>query len=137
MTTPPISPEALTKLSAIDAELSQLWAPPPILKVSEWAEKNILLRKGTTARPGQLRVQSYQREIMDAMCDCEVAGVVCRKCTQIGWSMILNAIAGYFIDCDPKPLMMIQPTHQNAKDYSKKRIAPLIEDCPSLQAKIR
>jgi phage terminase large subunit GpA-like protein len=131
-----LTPEALARLDAIDVELEALWAPPPLLKVSEWAEQNIFLRKGTTARPGQLQIEPYQREIMDAMCDCEVAGVVCRKCTQIGWSLILNAVAGYFICCDPKPVMMIQPTHQNAKDYSKKRIAPLIEDCPALKDRI-
>jgi phage terminase large subunit GpA-like protein len=130
-------PEALVKLGIINAELDALWAPPPQMTVSEWAEKNIFLRKGTSARPGEWRTESYQREIMDAMCDPEVARIILAKCTQIGWSAILNAIVGYFIDCDPKPMIMVQPTESNAKQYSKKRIAPLLEDCPALKGKVK
>lgn len=111
--------------------------PPPNLNISEWAERNIVLTKEQSARPGPLRIESYQREILDALLDPEVREIVMRKCTQIGWSEILNAIIGYFIDIDPCNIMLVQPTDPVAKKYSKKRIAPLIANCPALRTKVR
>ncbi len=112
-------------------------APPPSLKISEWAEQNRVLPKGTSARPGPWRTESYQRELMDAILDPEVREVVCKKSTQVGWSDCVNNVIGYFIDADPQPIMMVQPTDLTAKDYSKKRITPMIEHCPALKGKVR
>jgi phage terminase large subunit GpA-like protein len=121
----------------INPVLAETWEPPPMLKVSEWAEQNRILPKGTSARPGQWVTESFQREMMDALLTRGVREIVCMKSTQVGWSEILNNIIGYFIDADPKPMMMVQPTDRTAKDYSKKRIAPMIAACPALKAKVR
>ena len=43
----------------------------------------------------------------------------------------------YYIDVDPKPVMMVQPRDDDAKDYGKKRITPMIRACPSLCGKVR
>jgi len=50
---------------------------------------------------------------------------------------LLNAIAGYYIDADPSPILFVQASKQAAEEYSKKRIAPLIADCPALAKKIK
>ncbi len=128
---------ALAYLEAAETRLAQLWAPPPSLLVSEWAERNRVLPKGTSARPGPWITESYQREIMDAVLDPEVREVVCKKSTQLGWSDSMNNVVGYFIDADPKPIMLVQPTDGTARDYSKKRIAPMIENCAALKGKVR
>ena len=76
--------------------------------------------------------------MMDALLDPEVREIVCKKSTQIGWSDgVLNNIVGYFIDHDPRPMLLVQPAEGDAKGYSRKRIAPMIEACPSLRAKVR
>lgn len=112
--------------------------PPRSLKVSEWAEQHRILPKGTSARPGPWLTESFQREMMDAILNPEVREIVCMKSTQVGWSDgVLNNIVGYFIDADPKPMMLVQPTDHTAKDYSKKRINPMIAACPLLKAKVR
>jgi phage terminase large subunit GpA-like protein len=75
---------------------------------------------------------------MDVIIDPLVHEVVIMKCTQVGYSdAVLNNICGYFIDADPRPLMIVQPTIENAKDYGKKRITPMIENCPALREKIK
>ena len=75
---------------------------------------------------------------MDALLDPEVREIVCKKSTQIGWSDgVLNNIVGYFIDHDPRPMLLVQPAEGDAKGYSRKRIAPMIEACPALRAKVR
>ncbi len=75
--------------------------------------------------------------MMNALLDPNVREVCCMKSTQVGWSEILNNIIGYFIDADPKPIMLVQPTDGTAKDYSKKRIAPMIASCPALKSRVR
>jgi phage terminase large subunit GpA-like protein len=114
------------------------YAPPPDILVSEWARRNRVLPKGTTARPGPFRPEQYQIEMMDVICDPNVHEIVVKKPTQVGYSdAVLNNIIGYFIDVDPKPIMLVQPTIDNAKDYGKKRITPMIDSTPALKAKIR
>jgi len=116
----------------------EAYAPPPDILVSEWARRNRILPKGTTARPGPFRPERFQVEMMDVICDPNVHEIVVKKSTQIGYSdAVLNNIVGYYIDVDPRPIMLVQPTIDNAKDYGKKRIAPMIESTPSLKAKIR
>jgi phage terminase large subunit GpA-like protein len=76
--------------------------------------------------------------MMDVICDPNVHEIVVKKSTQMGYSdAVLNNIIGYFIDVDPRPIMLVQPTIDNAKDYGKKRISPMIESTPALKAKIR
>ena len=114
------------------------FAPPPELTVSEWAIRNRVLPKGTTPRPGPFKPEKFQVEMMDVILDPNVHEVAVIKCTQVGFSdAVLNNIIGYFIDVDPKPVMMVQPTIDNAKDYGKKRITPMIQACAALREKIK
>src|SRR6266498_1866818 len=116
----------------------EAYAPPPDILVSEWARRNRVLPKGTTARPGPFRPEKFQIEMMDVICDPNVHEIVVKKSTQVGYSdAVLNNIIGYYIDVDPRPIMLVQPTIDNAKDYGKKRIAPMIDSTPALKAKIR
>lgn len=49
--------------------------------------------------------------------------------------LILNAI-GYYIDYDPSPIMVVQPTLDMAKTFSKDRLAPMIRDTPAITSKV-
>lgn len=94
--------------------------------------------KGSTDRPGPFRAEKFQVEMMNAVLDPLVHEVVVQKSTQIGYSdAVLNNIVGYFMDIDPKPIMLVQPTIDNAKDYGKKRITPMIESTAVLKIKVR
>jgi len=115
-----------------------MYDPPPDITVSEWAARHRVLPKGTTSRPGPFKAEVFQIEMMDVILNPLVHEVVIQKCTQVGYSdAVLNNIVGYFIDADPKPIMLVQPTIDNAKDYGKKRITPMIDSCPPLRVKIK
>jgi phage terminase large subunit GpA-like protein len=115
-----------------------LFAPPPDVSISEWAIRNRVLPKGTTARPGPFKPERFQIEMMDVLLNPNVHEVVVMKSTQIGYSdAVLNNICGYYIDADPKPIMLVQPTIDNARDYGKKRITPMIESSRALRTKIK
>jgi len=131
-------PSATERLQEMRVRIYRGFAPPPDILVSEWARRNRTLAKGTSARPGPFRPEKFQIEMMDVITDPNVHEIVVMKCTQMGYSdAVLNNIIGYYIDLDPKPIMLVQPTIDNAKDYGKKRITPMIESTPALKAKIR
>lgn len=73
---------------------------------------------------------------MDAVNDPSIHTVVVMKAAQIGWTEILNNVLGYFIDQDPAPVLMVQPTLEMAAAWSKDRFAPMVRDTPALTDKV-
>lgn len=72
---------------------------------------------------------------MDAACDAAVREIWVQKSAQVGWTEILNNVIGYFVDQDPSPILIVQPTEEVAVDWSRDRLAPMIRDTPCLRAK--
>ncbi len=103
--------------------------PLPKTSVSQWADTYRFISQGN-AEPGRWKTSraEYQREIMDAFTQPGVHRVVVKSAAQIGKSDIMNNVVGRFAHLDPAPIMMIQPTVEMAQDYSKSRIAPMIQD---------
>lgn len=113
-------------------------APPPKLTVSQWADAHRVLSKESSSEPGKWNTDRapYQREIMDAISDPETAEIVVMSSAQVGKSELINNIIGYYIDYDPSPMLLMQPTLEMAEAYSKDRIAPMIRDTPTLAKKV-
>lgn len=126
------------KTNALFKNLAKTIAPPPKLKVSEWADSYRKLSKESSAEAGQWRTDRapYQREIMDAVNDPNAEAVIVMSSSQVGKSEILNNIIGYYIDYDPSPMLLMQPTLEMAQSYSKDRLAPMIRDTPELAKKV-
>ena len=113
--------------------------PPPRLTVSEWADRHRML-DNSSPEPGPWRTDRtpYLREIMDSLspsAPCE--RVVFMKPAQIGGTEALLNVCGYLMHHAPAPIMMIQPTVEMAKRFSKQRLDALIENCPELREKVR
>ncbi len=106
--------------------------------VSQWADKNRVLVSESSAEPGPWRTDRapYQREIMDAFTQPGVWQIVIRASAQVGKSEIELNMMGRAMDIDPGPILYIQPTDKVAEDYSKRRIAPMINACPTLKEKV-
>lgn len=115
------------------------YSPPPELTVSQWADQYRVLSSESCAEPGQWMTEraEYQRGIMDAVNDSLIEDVVVKSSSQIGKTEILNNIIGYYIDQDPSPLMIVQPTLEMAKAWSKDRFAPMVRDTGALHGKIK
>jgi phage terminase large subunit GpA-like protein len=113
--------------------------PPPPLKVSEWADKNRVLTKEASAEPGAWSTARapYQEEILNSVLEPDVEQVVVCSSSQVGKTEILNNIIGYFIDMDPSPMLLVQPTVELAQAWSKDRFAPMIAATPALAEKVR
>ena len=112
--------------------------PPKKQTVSEWADENRYLSTEYSAEPGRWKTDRapYQREIMDSFTQPNVWQIVVMSSSQVGKSEIELNMMGHAIDNDSGPILYIQPTENMAEDYSKRRIAPMIQACPSLRDKV-
>ena len=121
------------------SDIVKILAPPPKLTISEWADRYRKLSPESSAEPGQWRTERapYQREIMDAVNDPSIEIVVVMSSAQVGKTEIINNIIGYYIDYDPAPILLLEPTLDLSQSYSKKRLAPMIRDTPALRGKVK
>lgn len=112
---------------------------PTRLTVTEWADAFRMLPSKGAAAPGKYRSSRtpYMREPMDSLSvSSPVEEVVLMAAAQTGKSESGNNWAGYIIDNAPGPMLLVQPTVDNAKRYSKQRISPMILEAPTLAAKV-
>lgn len=113
--------------------------PETLLSVSAWADAHRRLPKKSSAEPGPWRTSRtpYLREIMDSMsATSPVEEVVLMKAAQVGGSEAILNTAGYVIDHMPGPMMLVQPTVELGKRFSRQRLEPLIAGTPRLAEKI-
>ena len=114
--------------------------PDRRLSVWEWADENRVLSSAASAEPGRWRTDRvpFAREVMECL---SVASpyeeIVFMKASQVGGTEAGNNWLGYIIDHAPGPSMLVLPTTQAATRSSKQRIAPMIEDSPALQRKVK
>lgn len=119
-------------------KVAKILEPPKKMTVSEWADNYRMLSAEASAEPGRWRTDRapYQREIMDSVADKDNETIVIMSSAQVGKTEILNNIIGYFMDYDPSPILLLQPTLEMAEAYSKDRLAPMLRDTPALQDKV-
>jgi phage terminase large subunit GpA-like protein len=122
----------LTTAASVVADARQALKPPPRLKLSEWADEHFYLSAESSAEPGRWSTLPYQREPMDAMTDTRVGEVTFMKSARVGYTKMLNALIGYHIVHDPCSILLVQPTEDDAKGYSKEEIEPMLRDIPEI-----
>lgn len=126
------------KLSELVKRTYEMFRPPRSQTVSEWADENRVLVSESSSEPGPWRTDRapYQREIMDAFTQPGIHEIAIMASAQVGKSEIELNMMGRAIDIDPGPILYVQPTDGVAEDYSKRRIAPMINACPTLRDKV-
>jgi terminase, large subunit len=124
----------MTTDAALKQQAMALWAPPPKLTLSEWADSHAVLSAESAAEAGRWKTLAYQKGVMDAFTDPTVEMVVWMKSARVGATKIFNHLVGYHMHQDPCPIMVVQPTVEDAEGYSKDEIAPMVRDTPALRA---
>ncbi len=102
--------------------------PPPRLSLSAWANDHFRLSAESAAEPGRWRTLPYQRSILDAITDPAIERVSVMKSARVGYTKMINAAIAFHMAHDPCPILVVQPTIDNAKIYSKEEIAPMLRD---------
>jgi len=107
--------------------------PPKKMTLSEWADSHAYLSSESSAEGGRWHTLPYQKGIMDAVTDPKIEQITVMKSARVGYSKILNHVAAFHIHQDPCPIMIVQPTIEDAQGYSKEEIAPMLRDTPVLR----
>ena len=112
--------------------------PRTKLTGSEWADLYRYVAPGTSPEPGEWRTSRvpYLREPMNAATDKRTEFVVLCCSSQVGKSEALLNIMGFFVDQEPAPQLMLQPTLEAAENFSKERIDPTFRYSRGLQDKL-
>ncbi|MEJ2803836.1 phage terminase large subunit family protein [Comamonadaceae bacterium PP-2] len=134
-------PLEVQRASLLMAELlGEFFSPPPQMTVTEWAEQHRYLSAKDSSEPGQYRVERtpYALEPQDALsANSPIEEVILMWGAQTSKTTILNNWVGYTIDTQPGPMMIVQPTLDLAKRYSRQRLASMIEESPRLKKKVK
>jgi len=113
--------------------------PKPDFDLSSWSDEYRLLNQKSAAAPGRWRTSRtpYLREPMDCLsAHSPVQRVTLMKGAQVGGTEFGNNWVGYTIDHDPGSMLIVQPTLELAKLWSRQRLSPMIDDMDCLRAKI-
>lgn len=73
---------------------------------------------------------------MNAVSDPAVRTTVVMSAAQVGKTEVLNNLVGFHIDRDPAPILILQPTLDMGKAWSKDRLATMLRDTPCLRGKV-
>ncbi|MGC4052926.1 MAG: phage terminase large subunit family protein [Paludibaculum sp.] len=97
----------------------------------------MFLPQGTSARPGWVTLDPFQREPLD----CWAASHPCRrmvlKCgSQIMKTFIAQGATGYSVEVEPGPILIGQPREKDVKAFVTDKLDPMLENTPSLKALI-
>jgi phage terminase large subunit GpA-like protein len=101
--------------------------------VSQWADERGRLITAT-GRSVQWQTREPQRAILDSLDHDRIEQVTLLKSSRFGWSSLLMAAMGYFIDQDPSPIAMVQPRIKDLEEWSKEQVQPAIDSSPILSA---
>jgi len=121
-------------LHLVEAEVARWFTPRPSLSASIWASKHVVLSAVEERGQGPLswRGREYAVEIVDCISTPFISDVACCLGSQIGKTVMLMAMAGYCVACDPSGILWVLPTADVARDFSKSRWVSLITGSPPL-----
>lgn len=130
--------EAAARINAAVSKAVKGFAPPEDLSVDEWADKYRRLSPESSAEAGPWRTSRtpYLKEPMRAFTDPKVRKIVMVAASQVGKSELEMNIIGYIIDQDPGSILYVHPTIDDARKFSRLRVAPMIRDSKPLREKV-
>jgi phage terminase large subunit GpA-like protein len=108
--------------------------PRERLTPSQWAEKYRVLTDQESNTPGPYTFDKtpYWRAVIDATVRRGVEEIVCLKGHQSGWSETCRNMAGFWIDLQPGPVLVLMPDENAAEQFRAERIEPLMTETPAV-----
>ncbi len=106
----------------------QFLKPPPKLKPSEWAERNVYIPVGN-AIPGLIRFDHapYQREPLDMTENPECNRITLMWGAQVGKTMLALCAQAYKIAQNPQSQILMQPSQGDLGTWLETKFNPLVD----------
>ena len=124
----------------LDEWWAEAFAPPPQMTPGEWADAHRVLSSVSSGEPGAWRTERtpYLREMMEQLSHkSDASTVVIMKGSQLGGTEVILNWLGSNIHLNPGPAMVVHPTVDNGKRWSKQKLSPMIKLTPPLKDKIK
>lgn len=120
-------------LQDIEAE----WAPSDIKTVTQWADLRRVLTRTTSSEPGPWKTDRtpYLRFVMDCFSEPSIRMICLKFATQLGKSEAQLNMVGFIIDILGGSILHVLPTDNVTEKFSRTRIKPMVEACPTLRSK--
>lgn len=117
---------------------SSILKPRSDLKISEWAEQNVVLDRSTSSDPGEFRFtrRPWQRAMVDAVLIPGVEKTTYVTPSQIAKTTLQNLIVGYYIAHDPAPMMLVAPSERDLADWVDGKLDKMVDGTPAVRSKI-
>ena len=121
-------------LAAAIGKAKALLRPPPDLKPSEWAERNVKIPVGN-AVPGFIRFDNapYQREPLDKLVDPDCYRITLKWAAQVGKTQLALCGQAYHIAMRPMSQMMMQPSQGDLQVWLNSKFNPMVDANETLQ----
>jgi phage terminase large subunit GpA-like protein len=122
---------------AIRASLARsfdLFRCPAPTSLSDWAEEHFRLPAEASHTTGGWSAYPFQRGMLDAMADDDIAECTFRKSKRVGFTKALLAMIAYSLAHRRRKVVLWQPTDDDRDAFVKTEVDPLIRDMPALRA---
>lgn len=120
-------------LDLIRANALKSLLPPPRMSLADWIETEMRLPSSVSALPGPVRLWPYQRGIADAISDPAIERVTIVKAVRVGFTTLLTGTLASYIANEPSPILSLQPTQDDCRDYMTSDLEPIFEATPALR----
>lgn len=109
------------------------FAPPPVVRFSEWGRKKFIIASEGAAQPGRFHPWPYQVEPLDMMGDPDMPRVSWVKSSRIGYSTCLMVALCATTVLTPCAQILLVPTDDDARGYSLDEVEPAFTESPDLE----
>lgn len=126
--------EAEAVAAEAEARAWRFFTPKPHLTLREWAER---YRRWPNETPFRFDQTPHLIEIAEAYSDPDLEEMTIMKNSQAGATegIGLNLI-GYHMDQEPRSMLVVIPSVDEAEKWSKKKLQPMIDATPKLHGKL-
>lgn len=117
--------------------MAEALQPPPPIDYLAWAERNVVFSERESPMPGPYnrRLFPHFDEILGALSpDDPCRAVTIAKSAQIGGTTVANIFTLGSLALDPGDFLYVHPTDDNARRWSKMKLAPMLRNTVSLNA---
>lgn len=119
--------------------LAEILLPPKRETVPQAAEKYVILNTpGGYSGPWSNDLPHYMVEPAECLTAREFEAVIFSGPAQTGKTqMLIDNWIAHTVVCDPADMMILQPTKEQARDFSKRRVDRMHNNCPEIKARLK
>lgn len=109
------------------------WAVPEPMTLDQWAREHFYLSAESSYVEQRWTPWTFQRAIMACISNDDIEEVTFIKSARVGYTKMILAAMGYFADHKRRNQVVWQPTDDDAEDFVKSELDPMLRDVPVMR----